>query len=315
MYATAGSYHGLSVRPGGSSSAGPGSMMVWMTFSLEQFQAARAEAESLDWLAQAIGRAAFVRLSGEQLIARAGDLKDAERQMVLRELQRRLEREGDDALRTKLRRLLEELDTCFRTPGSAAQATDRMLDRFLHRLPRDEGADLALACGRSVRRGRRRAAWHFYREHGHDDASRRVAATAFPEDGRMDFLRSVCVDGPLIALIGAERVLEQLPEFYWRGRTLAAVLEDDPRRFATIAPNVPAEALFAIYLLGAADQKQLAFELLEAHPDDAGVCSTAIRVFGILGANAELDLAISCGERLLQTTTNWLHRERMALGR
>lgn len=289
-------------------------MMVWMKFSLEQFQAARAEAESLDWLARAIGRAAFVRLSDDQLLARARDLQDAERQMVLRELQVRLERKADDALRTKLRRLLEELNTCFQIPGSPAQATDRMLDRFLHRLPRDEGADLALACARSVRRGRRRAAWHFYREHGHDDASRDVAATAFPEDGRMDFLRSVCVDGQLIALVGAERVLEQLPEFYWRGRTLATVLEADPPRFEAIALNMPEEALFAIYLLGAADQKQLALNLLEAHPDNPGVCSTAIRVFGSLGAEADLDLAISYGERVLQTTTNWLHRERMALG-
>jgi hypothetical protein len=156
-----------------------------MKFSLEQFEAARKEAESLDWLTHAIYRAAFVRLSDDELLARVGDLEDAERQMLLRELQIRLERNGNDDLQTKLERLLDALNTRFQTPGSAAQTTDRMLDRFLHRLSRDRGADLALACARSVRRGRRRAAWHFYREHGHDDASRQAATTVFSDDGRM----------------------------------------------------------------------------------------------------------------------------------
>jgi hypothetical protein len=274
-----------------------------MNISLGESEALSREAESLRWLQRAISRAEFVRLHDDQLIVRAGDLQDDARQAVLMELQIRLSH-GDAQLASKVQMLLTELHERWAQPGRPAQHTDRMLQRFLHRLPRDVGAGLALACAGCPRLARRRAAWYFYRIYGHDDASRGVFSSVFPEGDRWEFLRCVVDDAQLISAIGVRECLDHLSEFYWRGRTLMTILRTDSNAFGTVAPAFPEEALFAIYQAGGAADKDLACTLLDAHPNQPGVCSTAIRVFGALGAEQELDVAIAHGRRILQSTNN-----------
>jgi hypothetical protein len=285
----------LTVRPGSHHGA--------MNIGREEFDVLSREATALGWLRRAITRAEFVRLDDDQLISCAGDLEDDARQAVLTELEIRLAR-GNPSLVLKVQALLAELHRRWAQPGRPAQHTDRMLDRFLHRLPRNVGAELALTCARCPRLGRRRAAWHFYRIHGHDDASRDVFTAAFPEGDRWEFLRSVVDDVQLITAIGVPRCLDHLGEFYWRGRALTTILRADSEAFGAVAPAFPEEALFAIYTAGGVADQTLAFALLNAHPDDPGVCSAAIRVFGALGAKEELDVAIAHGHRILENTNN-----------
>jgi len=75
-------------------------------------------------------------------------------------------------------------------------------------------------------------------------------------------------------------------------------------RTVAVAPAFPEEALFAIYQAGGRADIDLARALLAAHSNQPGVCSTAIRAFGALGAEQELDVAITHGHRILQSTNN-----------
>ena len=278
-----------------------------MKITLGELESLSREAESLRWLQRAVARAEFVRLDDDQLITRASDVEDKARQAVLQELEIRLSR-GNGPLTSKVQGLLAELHERRAQPGRPAQHTDRVLDRFLHRLPRNVGASLALACARCSRLGRRRAAWHFYRVHGHDDASRDIFSAVFPEGDRWDFLRSVVDDAELISAIGVPRCLAHLSGFYGRGRALTTILRADPNAFEAVAPAFPEEALFAIYQAGGTADRALAFTLLNAHPNHPGICSTAIRVFGVQSAEQELDVAIAHGRRILQSTNNHFFR-------
>jgi hypothetical protein len=280
-----------------------------------QIESQLHEARDLGWLIWAIDRAALTRISDEALLERVAVLNAPGRRELLDELQRRVPSWPPDRHEALLSALVE-LDSRYSSPGPEAQCVDRLVMRFLHATRATEARAFADLCAVSGRRRRRWAAWRFYGRWGVDEHSTAILVRSFSTDPEPRLARLIASTPELIAPAGLGAVLAITEEFYWRGRAFEAALAAEDPAVDRLAPNYPAEALFALRRAGRRDRLHQARCLFDANRDKPEVLSCAIRAFAELGARTELDLALATADDLLARTDNPFlsQRPRIPLG-
>jgi hypothetical protein len=180
--------------------------------------------EAWSRLSWAIGRARAWAISDSEIRRRLGiELVGNERANVLDELSRRLPAWSPKE-QAMVAGLLSEIERTNRKPGKAAQAADRLLDRFVHQLAPESGRPLVDMCLRSPRLLRKRAAWRFLAKHDIDLRTAEVLADQARKDLRPELLRLVVTRHEVTRLVDISSVLARVDEFYWRGRLLQTMV-------------------------------------------------------------------------------------------
>jgi hypothetical protein len=254
--------------------------------------------EARHWLGWTLASAPNWAIDDGELLARLDvGLAGAEREETLCEIERRLTI-WDVSRVDELSSLLGALEQRHRDPGSAAQNTDRLLQRLLHRLK--PARALAELCVVSDRRSRRKAAWTYFGIHGCDPAVESVLVEQLRRHPLPEVV-SLAVDSPeVLRHVPLAPLLARIDGYSWRGRVLEALLVvGADAEVLSVAARWPGEVVFAIRRAGRRDLVHLVRRLLDEHPDDPDLICGAMQAFGIFGQTDELLRTAAIARRVL----------------
>lgn len=177
-----------------------------------------------------------------------------------------------------------------RAPSSLKARVDRILLRLVRMVPSELAVRFAEPFVDHPRKGRRKWAYAALRDKQISGAIAAKLAKNFRETGDQDALELIARNPERVPEVGADFLLNNLNEKYWRTRVLEALLMYDRPTALSLSQQYPFEFVHAV---GRTEDKSLLGPLcafFEANSNDLEFLSIYAYALGKLAARGELEL-------------------------
>ena len=227
-------------------------------------------------------------LSPSDVIARFADFatEDDLNQYIARLLELKLTDSELQLLVTVMEQLASQLE---KSRSRTKLRIDRVLLRLVRALPSDFAVRFAEPYVDHPRKGRRRWAYVALREKHISKEVAAKCADSFRRTGDQEALILIARNPERVVHVGAEFLLKNLDDKYWRARVLEALIVYDRVSALSWSRQYPFEFAHAVGRTGEASLVGALGALFEENSNDLEFVSIYAYALGKIGATAELD--------------------------
>jgi hypothetical protein len=227
-------------------------------------------------------------LSPSDVIARFADFahEDDLSQYIARLLELKLTASELQLLVTVMEQLASQSE---KSRSRTKLRIDRVLLRLVRALPSDLAVRFAEPYLDHPRKGRRRWAYIALREKRISEGVAAKCADSFRRTADQEALILIARNPERVVLVGAEFLLKNLDDKYWRARVLEALIVHNRASALSWSRQYPFEFAHAVGRTGDASLVGALGSLFEANSNDLEFVSIYAYALGKVGAAAELD--------------------------